>query len=90
MLYVDGAEQAKRLVSQTPPASPSPNATGTVQLTVLIGKDGHVHNIGIQKSGGMELDVAAMQAVKKWVYSPVLINGEPRAVVTTVIVKFGN
>ena len=36
----------------------------------------------------MGLDVAAMEAVKQWVYQPTLLNGEPVEVVTTVDVNF--
>ena len=36
----------------------------------------------------MQLDVAAMEAVKQWVYQPTLLNGAPVEVATTVDVNF--
>jgi len=39
-------------------------------------------------SAGMGLDVAAMEAVKQWIYRPTLLNGEPVEVVATVDVNF--
>jgi protein TonB len=36
----------------------------------------------------MGLDVAAMEAVKQWVYQPTLLNGEAVEVTTTVEVNF--
>jgi protein TonB len=61
-----------------------------VQLAVTISKEGRVQNIRVLKSAGMEMDVAAMQAVKEWVYSPTLVNGEPVVVATIISVRFGN
>jgi TonB family protein len=89
-IQVVDSEQAKRLVRQTAPVAPSPGATGLVQLAVTISKEGRVQNIRVLKSAGMEMDVAAMQAVKEWVYSPTLVNGEPVVVATIISVKFGN
>jgi outer membrane biosynthesis protein TonB len=37
----------------------------------------------------MSLDIAAMEAVRKWVYSPAPVNGEPSSVTTVVEVRFG-
>jgi TonB family protein len=90
-LRVEGFVQAKKLVSQTPPVYP-PQAgrpeSGVVQLGVFIGKEGKVHDLRVLRSAGMEMDVAAMEAVKRWVYQPTLLNGEPMRVFTTVNVNF--
>ncbi|MBN2207069.1 MAG: TonB family protein, partial [Candidatus Aminicenantes bacterium] len=34
------------------------------------------------------LDQAAIDAVKQWVYEPMVINGKPRGVIFTVTVRF--
>jgi len=34
------------------------------------------------------LDEAALEAVRKWMYEPMVINGRPRGVVFTVTVQF--
>ena len=35
-----------------------------------------------------ELDQAAMDAVRQWVYEPMMVEGKPRGVVFTVTVRF--
>jgi protein TonB len=63
--------------------------SGVVRLGVAIGKDGRVGpNIRVEKSAGLLLDEAAMDAVKRWVYQPTLLNGTPVEVATTVEVNF--
>ena len=59
-----------------------------VRLGVIITKEGRVRDIRVMNGPGRELDVAAMEAVKQWVYQPTLLNGEPVEVVTTVEVNF--
>jgi protein TonB len=59
-----------------------------VRLGIIITKEGRVRDIRVMNSLGMGLDVAAMKAVKDWVYQPTLLNGEPVEVVTTVDVNF--
>jgi protein TonB len=34
------------------------------------------------------LDQAALDAVRQWVYEPMIINGRPRGVIFTVTVRF--
>ena len=59
-----------------------------VRLGIVINKEGKVREIQVMNSSGVELGVAAMEAVKQWVYKPTLLNGEPVEVVTTVDVNF--
>ena len=35
-----------------------------------------------------ELDQAAMDAVKQWIYEPIIIDGKPRGVIFTVTITF--
>jgi TonB family protein len=80
------------LVRQVPPvyseAARQAGASGVVRLGIVINKEGRVRDIRVMNSAGMGLDVAAMEAVKQWVYKPTLLNGEPVEVVTTVEVNF--
>jgi TonB family protein len=61
---------------------------GTVVLGVIIGKDGTVENIRVQKTPAESLAKSAMEAVRTWRYRPYLLNGDPIAVETTVNVTF--
>jgi TonB family protein len=60
---------------------------GDVVLLVLIDKDGNVDSIHAL-SGHPILINPAMKAVQQWIYKPVLLNGEPVSVETTVTVSF--
>jgi hypothetical protein len=66
------------------PVSP---AAGMVRLSVVVAKDGTVAEI--DPLAGPELLVEpAMDAVKRWRYRPVLLNGLPVEVQTTLHVSF--
>jgi TonB family protein len=82
-----------KLVRQTapvyPPAARQAGTSGVVRLRVVVGKDGQVGpNIRVEKSAGALLDEAALDAVKRWLFQPTLVNGEPVEVVTTVEINF--
>ncbi len=62
--------------------------SGSVLLSAIIAEDGSVERlVPIASSDPMFTD-AAMQAVKKWNYSPYLLNGQPTEVDTTITVNF--
>jgi TonB family protein len=61
--------------------------SGTVVLKAMIAKDGSVNNLEYV-SGPKELTDAAIKAVKKWKYQPMLINGKPVEVDTHISVVF--
>lgn len=61
---------------------------GTVVLKALIGVDGHVKNLLTISSPDDALSAAAMDAVRRWIYKPYLLNGEPVEVMTQVNVIF--
>lgn len=83
--------QANKLVVQNPPAYPAlakqARIQGTVELSAVIGKDGHVVNLSVNK-GHPLLVQSALEAVKDWVYQPTLLNGQPVEVATTIDVNF--
>jgi TonB-like protein len=60
---------------------------GTVLLSALIGKDGHVIELK-PISGPAELISASIVAVKQWEYSPYMSSGQPVEVQTEIQVNF--
>jgi protein TonB len=61
--------------------------SGTVVLKAMITKDGSVNNL-VYVSGPQGLTDAALKAVKKWKYQPMMINGKPVEVDTNISVEF--
>jgi len=90
-LQVSGNVQGFELISQSapvyPPLARQARIEGTVVLSALIGKDGHVQDLKVVR-GHPLLVQAALDAVKDWVYKPTTINGEPMEVKTEVSLKF--
>ena len=60
---------------------------GTVVLLAVIGKDGTVEDVRVEK-GLPVLAQAAIEAVKKWRYRPYLLNGEPVEVDSQITINF--
>jgi protein TonB len=60
---------------------------GTVILDAVIGENGRVRDVRVVRSFPM-LDQAAVDAVRQWIYTPTLLNGEPVPVIMTVTVAF--
>lgn len=86
------AEVAKGLLSQSPapiypPFAASKGISGTVVLEALISEAGHIRQLRVV-SGPRELQQAALDAARTWVYRPYLLNGEPVEVNTTINVVF--
>ena len=70
-----------------PPEAQAARVQGIVILEAVIGTDGHIRDVKVLQSIPL-LDQAAIDAVKQWVYSPALMNGQPVAVAITVTVNF--
>ncbi|MGB9197340.1 MAG: TonB family protein [Terriglobales bacterium] len=70
-----------------PPLARQARIQGTVVLQAEISKEGTIQNLQLI-SGHAMLAPAAIEAVKQWRYKPYLLNGEPVAVETQVIVNF--
>jgi TonB family protein len=81
------------LVKMVPPVYPdaakAAHISGTVVLHAIIGPDGKVTDLRYV-AGPPLLMNSAMEAVRQWEYKPVLLNGEPVRVDTTVSVVFGS
>ena len=60
---------------------------GVVRVQVIITADGHVREATLV-SGNAVLGQAAVDAVKKWVYEPTLVNGRPVEATTVVQFRF--
>ena len=82
--------RARLLYSPSPILSPEArqgNVAEQVKLEVVIGTDGSVQDVR-PLSGDPSLTAAAMDAVRTWLYSPTLLNGDPVEVLTEVDVNF--
>ena len=84
---LQAANLVKRVTPVYPPLAKSSHIQGTVRFTALIAKDGTVQNLQLI-SGHPVLVQAAAEAVKRWVYRPTLLNGEPTEVITQIDVNF--
>jgi len=59
--------------------------SGVVILRVVVGEDGRVDEISVQRSSGFPaLDEAALTAVRKWRWSPTIKDGRPTAITGTI------
>ena len=60
---------------------------GVVILEALVDRDGRVEDVKVLRSIPL-LDAAAVEAVRQWRYSPLLLNGRPERFIATVTVSF--
>ncbi|MFI5102076.1 MAG: energy transducer TonB [Terriglobales bacterium] len=77
----------KRVQPNYPQLAKQARIQGQVVLQAEISKDGTIQNLQLI-SGHPMLAPAAIEAVRQWRYKPYLLNGEPVAVETQVIVNF--
>jgi protein TonB len=77
----------RRVQPAYPPLARQARIQGTVVLQAEISKEGTIQNLQLV-SGHPMLAPAAIEAVKQWRYKPYLLNGEPVAVETQVVVNF--
>jgi protein TonB len=70
-----------------PPVAQEAHIQGAVVLAALIDRGGNVQSLQLV-SGHPLLVRAAIDAVKQWRYQPLLVNGQPIEVETTVTVNF--
>jgi len=90
-ITVGGKVMESRVVQRVPPDYPAnakaARVQGAVELGIIVGPDGKVQNAGVI-SGSPLLTQAALDAVSQWVYQPFMLNGQPVAVNSTVVVNF--
>jgi periplasmic protein TonB len=70
-----------------PPIAKTAHIEGTVELSAVIGTDGHVRDLNVI-SGHPLLRKAAIEAVRQWVYKPPVLNGEGVEIVAPIAVIF--
>lgn len=84
-------DEPPAVVTQVKPAYPdlarAAGVDGTVLLRVLVGKDGRVKDVHVDRSIAL-LDEAAVAAARQWVFTPALSNGHPVLVWVAVPVRF--
>lgn len=84
--------QAARCVNCPKPVYPAilrqERIQGTVVLSAIIAKNGTVQRLTVVSSANPLLTSAAIDAVKRWVYIPTILNREPVEVVTEITVNF--
>ncbi len=83
--------QNSKLVEKVDPEYPElarrARITGFVDMSVTVDEQGNVTDVRVVKGHPLFND-AAVAAVKKWRYSPTLLNGVPVPVITTVTIGF--
>ncbi|MFQ6081954.1 MAG: energy transducer TonB [Candidatus Aminicenantia bacterium] len=88
---VIGEIKPPKLIKKVPPVYPEiaqkARVEGIVILEATTDIYGRVQHIKILRSIPL-LDQAAIDAVKQWIYEPMIINGRPRGVIFTVTINF--
>jgi TonB family protein len=90
-LRVGGAISEPKKIVDAKPVYPAEalaqNISGVVILEVVIDQNGNVREAKVLRPVAM-LDQAALDAVRKWRFTPTLLNGTPVEVMMTVTVSF--
>jgi len=88
---VGGSVREPRRLMVVPPVYPElammARLQGTVVIEATINERGRVVNVNLVEGAPLLTD-AALEAVKKWVYTPTLVNGVPTPVIMKVTVHF--
>lgn len=71
-----------------PASAKAAHIQGTVDLKVTISNEGVPEDLQVVSSPSDDLTQSAMDAVRQWRYRPTLLNGNPVAVVTDVMVNY--
>ena len=91
-ISVGGDVQAALIVQQIVPIYPAlarqGHIHGSVVLKAVIGADGKIKNLAVM-SGHPLLVEAALNAVRRWIYKPTVLDGVPVEVDTEIEVRFG-
>lgn len=85
--YDEPPAVVKQVKPDYPDLAREAGVDGTVQLRVLVGKDGLVKDVHVDRSIRL-LDGAAVAAVRQWVFTPALSNGHPVMVWVSVPIRF--
>ncbi len=92
-IRISGNASAGLLLRKVQPVYPAEarenHIQGTVRMQAVISKTGDVMNLDLLE-GPIELAMSAVTAVRQWKYRPYLLNGEPVAVCTEVVVNYSS
>ncbi|MCI4654024.1 energy transducer TonB [Sphingomonas aquatilis] len=89
----DAGDLSSKMVAADPPRYPLDSRRkreqGTVVLQVLLSADGRVASVSVSQSSGFErLDKAALDAVRRWRWSPTIRDGQAVMVTGRVRIPF--
>ncbi len=89
---VGGQVEESNLIKKVQPVYPAPAKSaglqGTVELEASISAEGVPTELRVISSPGDDLTESALEAVRQWRYKPVLLNGQPVAIATDIIVNY--
>jgi len=92
VVRITSALTAPRVVRRVEPVYPAlalaAHATATVLLEAEVDPLGNVTRVSVLH-GHPLFDAAAIEAVERWRYQPLLLNGIPTAFILTVTMQFG-
>ena len=77
----------KRVAPVYPPIAVNARVQGVVILEATVGLDGRVEDVEVIRSIPL-FDKAAIDAVRQWVYAPLLLNGQAERFIVSVTVSF--
>jgi TonB family protein len=86
--FEKGPEAVLRPVPEYPELAKRINQEGTVIVKVLINKEGKVQKAILAKTSDEMFTQAALEAAKKWVFTPALMNGQPVPVWIAIPFRF--
>lgn len=92
LVRIGGQLEEANLITKVQPVYPaaakSAHVQGTVELDVAISKDGVPEDIKVISSPSDDLTQSALESVRQWRYRPTLLNGQPVAIVTDVLIHY--
>lgn len=92
VIRVGGQVAQSNLVEKIQPAYPaaakSAGIQGAVLLEAVISADGVPDDIRVVSSPSDDLSQSALEAVRQWRYRPTLLNGNPVAIITNLVVNY--
>jgi TonB family protein len=91
-IIIPGTEAEAKLIKKTqptyPPAAKATHTQGKVVLRANISEEGAIEDLQVVSSPSDDLTQSAIDAVRQWRYSPTLLNGNPVAISTEIVVHY--
>jgi protein TonB len=84
---IKAPEVLHRVEPRYPPVAQNAHVAGTVVLEAIVDKAGRVQSVRVLR-GIPLLNESAVEAVKQWRYSPLMLNGQATPFILTVTVTF--